>query len=84
MGDIIFGLVAVVIGIIVSYGLYWLLNFLVSLLPKKISSKATVWAFVTPAAVLLILVSVVPLIQTVIWSFMEIRIRRIPELHRHF
>lgn len=76
MGDIIFGLVAVVIGIIVSYGLYWLLNVLVSLLPKKISSKATVWAFVTPAAVLLILVSVVPLIQTVIWSFMEIRGKR--------
>lgn len=76
MGDIIFGLVAVVIGIIVSYGLYWLLNLLVSLLPRKISSKATVWAFVTPAAVLLILVSVVPLIQTVIWSFMEIRGKR--------
>ncbi len=76
MGDIIFGIVAVIIGIIVSYGLYWFLNFLVSLLPKKISSKATVWAFVTPAAVLLILVSVIPLLQTVVWSFMEIKGKR--------
>ena len=73
MGDIIFGLVAVVIGIVASYGLYWLLNFLIQLLPKKIASKATVWAFVTPAAVLLILVSVVPFIQTIIWSFMELK-----------
>ncbi len=76
MGDIIFGIVAVIIGIVVSYGLYWFLNFLVSLLPKKISSKATVWAFVTPAAVLLILVSVIPLLQTVVWSFMEIKGKR--------
>jgi alpha-glucoside transport system permease protein len=73
MGDIIFGIVAVIIGIVASYGLYWLLNFLVSLLPKKIREKANVWAFLTPALVLLIVVSIVPLVQTGVWSFMQIK-----------
>jgi len=73
MGDIVFGLIAVIIGIAASYGLYWLLNFLVSLLPKKIREKANVWAFLTPALVLLIVVSIAPLIQTAVWSFMQIK-----------
>ena len=76
MGDIIFGVVAIVIGIVASYGLYWLLNFLVSLLPRKISEKANVWAFLTPALVLLIIVSIIPVIQTGVWSFMEIKGKR--------
>ncbi len=73
MGDILFGLVAIVIGVAASYGLYWLLNFLISLLPKKLAAKANVWAFVTPAAVLLLLVSIVPFLQTIVWSFMELK-----------
>ncbi len=76
MGDIVFGLIAVVIGVVVSYGLYWLLNLLVSLLPGKLKAKAQVWAFVTPAAVLLILVAIVPLFQTIVWSFMDIKGRK--------
>ena len=75
MSDIIFGLVSIVIGIAASYGLYWLLNFLISLLPKRISSKANWLAFLTPAAVLVILVLIVPLLQTVIWSFMDDRVK---------
>ncbi len=75
MSDIIFGLVSIVIGIAASYGLYWLLNFLISLLPKHISSKANWLAFLTPAAVLVILVLIVPLLQTVIWSFMDDRVK---------
>lgn len=73
MGDIAFGIFAVVIGIVASYGLYWLLNFLIQLLPRKISQKATVWAFLTPAIALLIIVSIVPLIQTAVWSFMNVK-----------
>lgn len=69
MGDIIFGLVSIVIGIAVSYALYWLLNFLVSLLPERIRQKVNWFAFLTPAAVLVILVLIAPLFQTVIWSF---------------
>ncbi len=69
MGDIIYGLVSIVIGIVVSYGLYWLLDFLVSLLPEKIYRKSSWAAFLTPAAVLVILVLIAPLFQTVIWSF---------------
>jgi len=69
MGDIIFGLVSIVIGIAVSYALYWLLHFLISLLPERVRRKSNWLAFITPAAVLVILVLVAPLFQTVIWSF---------------
>lgn len=76
MSDIIFGLVAIVIGIVASYGLYWLLNFLLSLLPERIHQKVNWLAFLTPAAVLVILVLIAPLVQTVIWSFMDDRVRK--------
>lgn len=75
MGDILFSLVAIVIGIAVSYGLYWLLSFLLSLLPERIQRKSSWLAFLTPAAVLVILVLVLPLFQTVVWSFMDDRVR---------
>lgn len=75
MGDILFGLGAIVIGVASSYGLYWLLNFLLSLLPERVYQKISWVAFLTPAAVLVILVLIVPLIQTVIWSFMDDRVR---------
>jgi alpha-glucoside transport system permease protein len=73
MGDVIFGLIAVVIGVAASYGLFWLLNFLIQLLPEKIRRKTTIFAFLTPALVLLILILVAPLGQTIIWSFMDKR-----------
>ncbi|MBI5965858.1 MAG: sugar ABC transporter permease [Chloroflexi bacterium] len=75
MSDIIFGLVSIVIGIAASYGLYWLLNFLLSMLPERISRKASWLAFLTPAAVLVLLVLIVPLLQTVVWSFMDDRVK---------
>lgn len=75
MGDILFGLFSIVVGIAASYGLYWLLNFLISLLPKRIHQKLNFLAFLTPAAVLVILVLIMPLIQTVFWSFMDDRAR---------
>ncbi len=75
MGDILFSLVAIVIGIAVSYGLYWLLSFLLSLLPERIQLKTSWLAFLTPAAVLVILVLVLPLFQTVVWSFKDDRVR---------
>ena len=71
MGDIIFGLYSIVVGIVASYGLYWLLNFLLSLLPERLFRKVNWLSFLTPAAVLVILVLVVPLFQTVIWSFKD-------------
>jgi alpha-glucoside transport system permease protein len=73
MGDVIFGLIAVVIGVAASYGLYWLLNLLISLLPARIRAKSMPLAFLTPALVLVILVLVVPLFQTVYWSFTDRR-----------
>jgi alpha-glucoside transport system permease protein len=72
-GDIAFAIVAIIFGVVASYGLYWLLSFLVNLLPTRISQKVQVWAFLTPALVLLIAVSIAPLIQTAVWSFMKIK-----------
>jgi alpha-glucoside transport system permease protein len=71
MGDLLFGLVSIVIGIAASYALYWLLSFLLSLLPERVNRKATWLAFLTPAALLVILVLIVPLVQTAIWSFKD-------------
>lgn len=75
MGDILFGLLAILIGVAASYGLYWLLNLLVSLLPERIRKKSDWLAFLTPAAVLVILILVAPLFQTIVWSFMDDRAR---------
>ena len=69
MSDLLFGLLAIVIGVVASYGLFWLLNALLSLLPTKIHQKVDSLGFITPAAVLVILVLIVPLLQTVVWSF---------------
>lgn len=73
MGEIIYGLGAIVIGVAASYGLYWLLSFLLSLLPEEVHRRHSWLAFLTPAAVLVILVLVVPLFQTVVWSFKDDR-----------
>ena len=56
LNDVLVAAVSVVIGVVASYGLYWLLGKAVSLLPSRISQKAQVWAFVTPAVVLLLVV----------------------------
>lgn len=64
-------LLAMAAGVAASWGLYWLLNFLISLLPSKLRDKLNVFAFITPAAVLLILVLVVPVFQTILWSFKD-------------
>lgn len=75
MADILFGFVAIVIGIAASYGLYWLLNLLISLLPGKILKHVQWLAFLTPALVLVTLVLVIPIIQTIVWSFMDDRVQ---------
>ena len=74
MGEIIFGLIAVTVGIGASYGLYWLLNALLSFLPEKILKRVQWIAFLTPALVLVALVLLVPIVQTFIWSFMDKRV----------
>ncbi|NCP87630.1 MAG: sugar ABC transporter permease [Anaerolineae bacterium CG_4_9_14_3_um_filter_57_17] len=71
MGDIFLGLFAIVIGVAASYGLYWLLNFIISLLPERLRKKSDWLAFLTPAVVLVILVLIAPLFQTIGWSFMD-------------
>ncbi len=76
MGDIFFGLFAIVIGVAASYGLYWLLHLLISLLPEQIRKRSDWLAFLTPAAVLVIVVLVAPLFQTISWSFMDDSVKK--------
>lgn len=83
MGDIIFGFFAVAIGIAASYGLYWLLNFLLSLLPQKILKRIQWAAFLLPAMVLVTLVLLVPIIQTFVWSFMDRRVKEFVGLENY-
>jgi alpha-glucoside transport system permease protein len=71
MGDIILGIGAIIIGVAASWALYWLLDFLVRLLPEKTQDKLRAFSFLLPAAVLLIAISVLPLIQTIVWSFFD-------------
>ena len=71
LGDIFIGISAIVLGIVASWALYWLLNFLVTRLPAKWQEKLRALSFVLPAAVLLILISVLPLLQTIAWSFFD-------------
>ena len=69
LGTIGFGLLAVVIGVVVSYGVYYLLDKAVNLLPKRIQEKIRFLAFVLPAATLIAVVLIYPLIDTIILSF---------------
>lgn len=75
MGDVIVGILAVIIGVAASYGLYWLLNQATRLLPSKWQPKAAIGAFLLPALVLLILILLVPLLVTIMWSFKDDRVK---------
>ncbi|MEN9714170.1 MAG: hypothetical protein RLZZ164_834 [Actinomycetota bacterium] len=71
MSDILFGIGAILLGIAGSYGIFWLLDRLTRFLPEKLQEKLRVFSFVLPAATLLVLVSLVPLIITIIQSFQD-------------
>lgn len=71
MGDVLYGIVAIALGVIVSLALYWLLDWLVRLLPEKTQEKVRFLSYLTPAAVLVIIVLLIPLIQTLVLSFMN-------------
>ncbi|WP_296647844.1 sugar ABC transporter permease [Rhodoluna sp.] len=71
MNDILFGIGAIILGIAASWGLYWVLDFLVRLLPAKTQERLRAFSFLLPALVLLILISVIPFFQTIVWSFFD-------------
>lgn len=73
MGDVVFSLFAVVVGVLASYGLYWLLNACTKVFPERLQPRASIGAFLLPALLLLILILVVPLIVTIMWSFKDDR-----------
>ena len=71
LADLGYGLITIVLGIAVSLGVYKLLDFLISLLPARAQKRLRVWAFITPAAALVVLVLLYPLVQTILLSFMN-------------
>ena len=68
-GDIAYGLMAVLIGVVVSYAVFFFLDKAVNLLPKKAQEKLRYLAFILPAAALVIVVLLYPLIDTIVLSF---------------
>ena len=75
LSDVLFGILAVIVGTAATLGLYWLLDRGVHLLPLKTQDKIKSLGFLIPAATLLILVLVLPLLQTVVWSFMDDKVK---------
>lgn len=73
--DIVLVLGAIAFGVAISYLLFWFLNLLFSLLPQRLLSRVQWLAFLSPALVLVILVLLLPIIQTAIWSFMDDRVK---------
>lgn len=84
LADVFFGLAAIVLGIAAIYALYWGLDRLVRLAPDKLQVKLRPFAYLLPAAVLLIAVLVAPLIQTFIFSFMNSSGRKFVGLENYF
>lgn len=73
MDDLVIGIVAIILGVAGSWGLYWLLDFLVRLLPIGTQEKLRAFSFLLPAVVLLVVISVLPFFQTIAWSFFDKR-----------
>lgn len=73
--DVLLVLGAIAFGVAVSYLLFWLLNLMFSLLPQKLLNRVQWLAFLSPALVLVILVLLLPIIQTMVWSFMDDRVK---------
>lgn len=71
MGDLISALVTMLLGVAGSFGLYWLLDRGIQLFPIKVQEKIKVLGFITPAAVLVLTILFLPMLQTVTWSFMD-------------
>ena len=68
-GDIGYGLFAIAIGIAVSVAVYKGLDLLVNLFSEKLQKKIRALGFLLPAALLLVVVLLVPLVQTLYLSF---------------
>ena len=69
LGDIAYGLISVIIGLAVSYAIYFLLDKALNFLPRKTQEKVRYLAFVLPAATLIAVVLIYPMISTLILSF---------------
>jgi len=63
--------IALVVGVLGVFALFWVMNFSIDHLPERFRSRVRPWAFVGPALVFLALYLVYPAINTVIISFQD-------------
>jgi alpha-glucoside transport system permease protein len=63
--------IALLVGVVGVFALYWVMNFSIDHLPERIRVRVRPWAFVGPALVFLSLYLVYPAINTVIISFQD-------------
>ena len=68
---IVNGLVAIVLGVGGTAALYWVLNFLVGLLPGKWDKRIKPYVFVGPAVLVVAVFLIYPAVMTVIFSFAD-------------
>lgn len=71
MDAIITAVVAIVLGPIVTFALYMLLNWIVNLFPRKAQKTLRPYVFIGPVLLLVVAFLVWPSIQTVVFSFMN-------------
>lgn len=64
-------LVALVVGVVGVFGLYWGMDYLVDQLPERFREQIRPYAFVGPAIVILSVYLVYPAVNTTIISFMD-------------
>ena len=63
--------VAILVGVLGIYGLYWAMDFVNNQLPERWSSRIRPWIFVGPALSILTLFLVYPTVRTIWLSFLD-------------
>ena len=71
MKDLLVALESVFIGISVTVFIYWLLNKIVSFLPRKVAKSLTPYVFIGPVLFLIGAFLILPALQSIRLSFME-------------
>ncbi len=63
--------VALIVGVVGVFGLYWVMNFVTDQFPERISARVRPWVFVGPALAILTVFLVWPAIRTIYLSFLD-------------
>lgn len=73
LGQILNALLAIVIGVVGSFGLFLGLEYLIKLFPERTQQKLRPWVYIGPALAILAFYLIYPTINTVYLSFLDAR-----------